>query len=854
MKNHTRYILLACLILLSQATLSKPEVQYGLSFQSYEVKKEQRTSLNLTSEGRFSFSDGFALEFDLLFREKTYNFGYVARIIGDNEEHVDLLLSTNTVGSIPNITAIYRSGEIICNSTFDMLDVAFDQWNQIKMFFDCRTGLFRLSINGHDFEMTNEYFRKFTTVDVIFGLCKSINFQVSDVPNMSVKDILIKDMKEKPVYHWKLSQHTTNGVYDELRRQFAACEYPHWIIDSHCSWQKSGTFTTGINPQLCFGPQDNAVTVIDKQTFYSYDPQHGTLSKASFDRGFPSGSNANQLLYNPLSRHFFTYDFQHPIAEYDPLSRSWSNHPNTPASPYYWHHNRFFSLADSTLYTFGGYGFLQYKNDINTYHLPTQTWGQAPFEGEEKILPRYLSGLGAIDQQTVLIFGGYGNKEGKQELSPHNYYDLYTYDTKTSTARKLWELDANQHNFVVANSLVVDTLGRCFYALCFPNQQYDTHMQLYRFSLDRPEYEVLADSIPFSFNDNLSYADLYLSSDSTLLVAVTACTNSNVQEATISVYTLAYPPLSRTDIFQHEAGNGYLIYIGGAILAVGILGFVYIRIRSKKKAARFDDDESVPEEEGTPRVILSDKPRYDAPSRQVIRLFGGFQVLDKESKNITGEFAPILKQLFLLILLYTLKDGKGISTVKLREILWFDKSDESAKNNRGVSMSKLRVIFEKVGEVTISGQSSYWTTHFGQDIFCDYYEALLLMDRLSTAPNIPDLRKLVAIVSAGELLPNVQTEWVDPFKSSFSNRLIDFLLNTLDNATALKLSQSFRVEIADAIFVHDSLNEDALKIKCSLLVEMGKNGLARKTYLSFEKEYQSLFGSDFKYTFEQIIS
>ena len=37
-------------------------------------------------------------------------------------------------------------------------------------------------------------------------------------------------------------------------------------------------------------------------------------------------------------------------------------------------------------------------------------------------------------------------------------------------------------------------------------------------------------------------------------------------------------------------------------------------------------------------------------------LFGGFQVFDKESKDITNKFSPLLKELFLLIWLHTLKN------------------------------------------------------------------------------------------------------------------------------------------------------------------------------------------------------
>ncbi|NDV82866.1 hypothetical protein [Bacteroides sp. 51] len=854
MKNRTKYIFLICFIFFTQAIQSKPEIRHGLSFKSYEVKKEERTGLNLSSEGHLSFQDGFILEFDATFRKAHYNFGYIFRIVGQNDKHIDLLLSKKKEIADPNITAICRSREILFDQSFEELDVDFDTWMHVKLIIDCEKGLLRLFLNDTSYEKTDDYFKEFNVVDILFGMNDHVHFLVSDVPAMSVKDITIKNLEEKPVYCWKLSQHTPNGVYDEIKGRFASCENPDWILDYHSFWQKETTFTTGPNPQLCFNQQDNMLAVIDKHSFYSYNTKNGDFKQDAFKEGFPSGSNANQLLYDPLIDRFFTYDFKDEVAVYDIQNRVWNNNTLSPTDPSYWHHNRFFSTRDTTLYTFGGYGFHLYKDDINTYHFPTKTWNKVELQGDVKISARYLSGSGMMDDKTVLIFGGYGNREGNQELSPHNYYDLYTYNTETSTVKKIWELDQNKHNFVVANSLVVDTLEGCFYALCFPHQKYNTNMQLYRFSLSEPKYEILADSIPFSFNDNFSYADLYLSNDKEQLIAVTSNTSSGSEDATISVYTLAYPPLNKVDLYQQETVSSSLTYIIGTVLGAIALFAIFVFMKRKKRVLATKTAAQPSDENTVTKVVLSDKPVNDKPTKQCILLFGGFQVMDKESKDVTGEFAPILKQLFLLILLYTLKDGKGISSVKLREILWFDKSNESAKNNRGVSMSKLRVLFEKVGEVSISGQSSYWTVQFGNDIYCDYYEALTLMDRISVNPVIADIKRLASIVSAGELLPNLQTEWVDPFKSNFSNKLIDLLLNILANATALKLSPSLMIDIADAVFVHDSLNEDALKIKCTLLLEMGKNGLAQKTYTSFIKEYQSLFGADFKYTFEQIIS
>ncbi|MDR2920860.1 MAG: hypothetical protein LBV72_16045 [Tannerella sp.] len=53
--------------------------------------------------------------------------------------------------------------------------------------------------------------------------------------------------------------------------------------------------------------------------------------------------------------------------------------------------------------------------------------------------------------------------------------------------------------------------------------------------------------------------------------------------------------------------------------------------------------------------------------------------------------------------------------------------------------------------------------------------------------------------------------------------------------------------------MHDSLNEDALGIKCHYLVLMGKYGLAKKAYTVFVKEYKVLFNADFGHSFEEVI-
>lgn len=116
-------------------------------------------------------------------------------------------------------------------------------------------------------------------------------------------------------------------------------------------------------------------------------------------------------------------------------------------------------------------------------------------------------------------------------------------------------------------------------------------------------------------------------------------------------------------------------------------------------------------------------------SRKCICFFGGFRVIDKEGNDITFSFTPTLKYLLILLILYTGKDSKGIIGNKLIQLLWYDKTEESAKNNRNVYMSKLRSLLDKVGDIKILNQNGFWSIQFENGTICDYLEALHLYNK-----------------------------------------------------------------------------------------------------------------------------
>lgn len=856
MNQNIKYIALYIAITLSVLSATAQKMQYGLEFRSYEVEKEKRTGLNLSPDKPLSLPEEYFLSFDLRINPVAlYPFGYVFRIIDENGKHIDFLLNEKKNTGIPTMLIAYSSEEIF-NATLEDTGIAYNTWYHIEIGINTTRQALIVKVGDKQIEKHLDGLNTFRKLNIVFGKSNYPGFQVTDIPTMSLRNIKIADKNNNLIYHWPLNEYAKNGVYDEIKRHFAECENPDWIISKHVFWQKQHSFTTIPRPMMNYNPDENELAIYDQEYFIRYKLNSKKLTKEKVNGDLQRITQSNNLIYNKHTGKYIYYTFEleteMDVLSYDTLKNEWDKTSNISSPPDFWQHNRFISDKNRNLYLFGGYGHHKYKNDLRIYDFKTNKWIRTQLKGDD-IKPRYLSGLGKLDDNHILIFGGYGNQTGNQELSPRYFYDLYKVNLETLQSQKLWELETPVDNFVVGNTIVVDTAANSFYAMAFPPQQFHTKMVLLKFSIDKPEYEVLGDSIEIGFEDNKSYVDLYLDKQNNQLVAISSGLN-NIEDTlnTVSVYTLLYPPLAKKDLFQEEEGNSsnlftalvlILLFVALSILLI----WIYIKKRKTKQQIesvnlQYDD--------------IASRPVGKEIRNKSVSLFGGFCVIDKDGNDITKEFTPMLKQLFVLVLLYTFKSGKGISSVKLKEILWFDKSDESAKNNRGVSLSKLRIIFEQIGAISIKSNNSYWTIDLGDDVYCDYSQALYLIDKLSrnkNAANIEDIKKLLGIVSTGELLPNLQVEWVDPFKADFSNSLVDLLLD-LSKQPEIKSIQQICIDIADVIFIHDSLNEDALRLKCTLLVKMGRNGMAKKVYASFAKEYGVLFGTDFEYTFDQIIN
>ncbi|MFA5329153.1 MAG: LamG-like jellyroll fold domain-containing protein [Prolixibacteraceae bacterium] len=290
---------------------------------------------------------------------------------------------------------------------------------------------------------------------------------------------------------------------------------------------------------------------------------------------------------------------------------------------------------------------------------------------------------------------------------------------------------------------------------------------------------------------------------------------------------ILYPVLSRSVII---------------VIALVLLIFVWFKLRKllKKEPSAADKIRSIEQ------VVIK------KPESNYIQLFGDFKVLDKEANEITSLFTPKLKQLFLIILLFSQRNKNGISTHELTQILWHGHSSQSAKNSRGVTIRKLRLILESLDSVQIHFHVDRWSMAFGGTVYCDYLECLKLLKREKIHDTDFNLN-FYHIIQEGELFKGESYDWLDDFKGFIGNNIVDVLIKFI-NELSIETDNELILKLSDRILVTDPVNDQALAFKLKVLIKQDNYNLARFTFDRFCSLYEEMYGEKFNTKFEILVA
>ena len=844
---------------------------YGLTFNSHEVVQEKRTALDLSPDDSLCLAKNFELSFDINFlpRHEIY-FGYVVRIISSN----------NTASSNQNIDLIYNqrssSFRVIVGEDFSGISFPVDslklykEWNHFIMKFDLGMHLLQFSVNGRSIGTSRipEIGRCFK---FLWGANDFQKFKTRDIPPMQIKDIKISENGVEK-YFWPLDETSGDAYTDKISRQVAKVKNPVWIKPKYQKWELIGSFTINGYAGVAYDARHDKLYIpgSDSIAVYTFRNEQNSIDWIpTRHQDFLLG---HQAIYDTITQKLYdVYIDEKRVSSFGFGNRQWDNSFPNAILTEYWHANKFISAVDTSLYIIGGYGQLRYKNRVQRYHLasPERRWEDTVVTSGDYLPPRYLSALGVDPQgKYAYIIGGYGSHTGDQMLDPRNYYDLFRYDVRAKAFKKIYSLKSLTSPFTFANSLVIGAKPNTYFGLLFPNDSYNSNLQLIEGSLVDSVFHLVGNSIPYSFYDVQSFADLYYSPLSNKLIAVTLFYTRYTQDedkrknTQVRVYTLNFPP-EPADGAQAVLAetNSHRDLIILSLLGLAAAGIAFALIRRRRRPARSlfvapgdsATGRPIPGHADTAPAVTAQESLPIVRQQSAIYLFGQFQVFDKEGQDITRLFTPLLKELFLVITTNTIRNGRGISSEGLNEILWHDKAEKDAKNNRSVNLAKLKTILERTGNCLISKDSGYWQFQvLDEDVYVDYKKlASLLPGAADSAQS--NIYPLVDIIKRGSFLYQTEYGWLDDIKSEISNSVIDSCLRYI-KSQHIPENPEFIIEITNCMFYFDHLNEDALTFKCKNLILLKRHTLASNTYQKFIKDYKDIYGSDFGKSFQEIIA
>jgi len=241
-----------------------------------------------------------------------------------------------------------------------------------------------------------------------------------------------------------------------------------------------------------------------------------------------------------------------------------------------------------------------------------------------------------------------------------------------------------------------------------------------------------------------------------------------------------------------------------------------------------------------------------------IGFFGGFTLYNTQEEDITSDFSPKLRQLFVLLLLSSAEEENGISSRKIAEILWPDSDENNAASNRKKGIKKLKELTSGMQTVAFEYKNKSWNVHISDQLTFDYriyktvYQQLRNDLEKKIEPDKEQLLQLLNVVGKGSFLPNMEMPWLDEVKSGVTDEIIQILIEV--SATInVKEETLLSHKLADTLFIYDPVSEEALRLKVQTHHLSGNHSGAKSSYKAFCKRFEAMYGEKYLITYESVL-
>ena len=391
MRGLRKYGLL-CLLLTAAISL-RAKVEEGLYFRSYEVVPDLRTSLDIPVSGEhIAFKDSLTVVFDIRLDLDRGAFGYVCRLFIDENDPLDLLLSTPMGGTtFLGATGDHRNIVPVLSDR-----ALFPEWQRIRICVEDRGGKLRFLVNGREvYARESSLQRHGGTVN--FGRGDGGGSVTTDVAPMVLRNLRIKADNHRPA-QWPLQ---SEAEFKSARGVRAQLSNPVWLQNYNREWRKVWQEEMPSVTYICPDTLRGRIWFVANGKVSCYDVARNAAVSRPSARRLSLGLATDDFVILPDGTLAYADAETLPaIIRYSAAGGDWeSDSPRVRSSPYL-HHNTLFVPADSSYVYLFGYGQYRYQKTARRWRPA----GDAPHDLDMPgVFPRYLSGAAVRDGKNLNV-------------------------------------------------------------------------------------------------------------------------------------------------------------------------------------------------------------------------------------------------------------------------------------------------------------------------------------------------------------------------------------------------------------------------------------------------------------------
>ena len=815
----------------------------GLIFDA----SNNNSTLVLTGNDFTSLSAGFKIEFHFfIYPESKY--GSLFKLYEKDEPLVDFSFYPMPRNGGRLTLRLEDTGQLL---TFDLNqhELSRNAWQRFELSYIPATQTILLKLNNKSKVIQEVYNFIQKNGSLHFGHSPAKSEAPFSSAHFAIKNLSIFSIDGRLKHFYPLEKNRRNKVIDLTGNQHLNVKNPQWVEDLHNRWTEdfktysnkatSGTFSAMNQETYLFTGE--VLSVVSADNFQQkIIPVIKRLKSTSFhlilnekrDQLYCFNSNWNELIYFDLTDFSQTfYSIKNNLPEANQTIGFYHTISKAPMV-----------LIGSKDHTFSGYFY--------SLDLKHQVWKIIPLN-EELLMDGPIAYHLSTNQRKLHVLSS--TKNESPDLNKYNFLeiDLISFTHKTLAAFE--------------SSNILQDRGRLSKNLISPAHNHDFYLfqqvadSSFLIKLDATSSEM--ERIPVSFPDN-NMAPQCLSFNPR--TQELTCIAHGISTNQTGIYTINFPPATLLSNPNKISGSliEKWIYVALICLLVYIIFLLIITTNRKRKlrelmkqphehVAHLQERDHV-----TPKKGITHTPPVTTSKPSSIELLGDYQLFNQNHKRVNESFTSFLEEFFLFLLISSVfNNGKGITSEEINQAFWPYHDAKSARNNRGVNISRLRRILAEIEGIELIFDKNQYQLIISESFDIDLQAFLTLAQSVRSKQDISsnELKNINQLINKGPLLNHLTTSWLDPYREQFE-LLLSQLLEVIVISAALKEQLNAVLNFCQLVLIHDKLNETALQLILFIHGNQQKKDLQRQVYQSFSRNYNEVMGESYNLTIKECIS